>query len=65
MLRFKSRCGGERDKVGNATAGRDKVQITPTAFYCRKDGIRLDPIITLCVCGLFSSEELKTFSSIN
>lgn len=42
-------------------AGRGKVQITPTAFYCRKEGFRLGPLITLCVCGLFSSEDLKTF----
>lgn len=62
---LESRCGGERDTVGSTVAGRDKVQITPTAFYCRKEGIRLGPLMTLCVCGLFSSEDLKTLPSIN
>lgn len=35
------------------------------AFDCGKEGSPLDPVITLCACGLFSPEDLKTFSGVN
>ena len=59
---LRSRCGEESDMAGVVMAGRDKVQMVPTAFYCRKERILLNSVITLCVCGLFSSEDLRTLS---
>lgn len=59
---LRSRCGEESDMAGVVRAGRDKVQTVPMAFYCRKESTLLNSIITLCVCGLFSSEDLRTLS---
>ena len=50
---LRSRCGEDSDMEGIVRARRDKVQTVPTAFYCRKESILLNSVITLCLWSVF------------
>lgn len=57
---LRSRYGEQSDMAGDVMAGRGKVQMVPRAFYCRKESILLNPIITLlCLWSIFISEHFQ------
>lgn len=53
---LRSRYGEQSDMAGDVMAGRGKVQMVPRAFYCRKESILLNPIITLLCLWSVSSQ---------